>query len=173
MKTCPQCHANLADDAVFCTNCGTPLNAAHQAEQQIQPYQQQPGQQTPPVPPAAPAVSPYDHTAEFSEEEVHDNKIFALAIYALSFIGIIIALLAKSSDNSTYLRFHIKQELSILITQVLVGFATAVLCWTCIAPIAGCGLLAFLGVVEIICFINVCRNKSIEPLLVRKLKFLK
>ncbi|MEE3474361.1 MAG: hypothetical protein VZQ79_03370, partial [Ruminococcus sp.] len=86
---------------------------------------------------------------------------------------IIIALLAKSSDNSAYLRFHIKQMLSILITQVLIGFATGVLCWTCIVPIAGGGLLAFLYIVQIICFINVCRNKSIEPLLVRKLGFLK
>ncbi|MBU5461268.1 zinc-ribbon domain-containing protein [Lachnoclostridium sp. MSJ-17] len=173
MKTCPQCHASLADDAAFCTNCGTPLNAAPQPEQNIQPYQQPVQQQTPPAAPAAPAVSPYDHTDEFSEEEVHDNKIFALAIYALSFIGIIIALLAKSSDNSAYLRFHIKQMLMILITEILVGVAAAVLSWTCIGLIAGCGLLAFLGVVEIICFINVCRNKSIEPLLVRKLTFLK
>ena len=156
MKTCPQCHAGLADDAAFCTNCGTPLNAAPQPEQNIQPYQQPAQQQIPPAAPAAPAVSPYDHTAEFSEEEVHDNKIFA-----------------KSSDNSAYLRFHIKQMLMILITEILVGVAAAVLSWTCIGLIAGCGLLAFLGVVEIICFINVCRNKSIEPLLVRKLTFLK
>lgn len=165
MKNCPNCQASLADDAAFCTNCGTPLGAAPQPEQPQQPYQ---------VPaPVAPVVNEYDHTAEFSEEEVHDNKIFALSIYALSFIGIIIALLAKSSDNSAYLRFHIKQMLMILITEVLVGFVTGVLCWTCIVPIAGCGLLAFLYVVQIICFINVCRNKSIEPLLVRKLKFLK
>ena len=173
MKNCPNCNAQLPDDAVFCTNCGTNLGAAPVQPPAPQQPQQQP-QQPPYQPPApAPAPNPFDHTDEFSEEEVHDNKIFALTVYALSFIGIIIALLAKSSDNSQYLRFHIKQELSILITQVLVGFATAVLCWTCIAPIAGCGLLAFLGVVEIICFINVCRNKSIEPLLVRKLKFLK
>ena len=170
MKTCPQCNASLGDDAVFCTNCGTPLNAAPQPEQQIQTYQPQPEQQAMPV---TPVVNQFDHTAEFSEEEVHDNKIFALAIYALSFIGIIIALLAKSSDNSAYLRFHIKQMLMILITEILVGVAAAVLSWTCIGLIAGCGLLAFLGVVEIICFINVCRNKSIEPLLVRKLTFLK
>ena len=176
MKTCPQCQASLADDAAFCTNCGAPVNASPQPENNIQSYQPQPEQQaapSAPVAPAAPAVSKYDHTDEFSEEEVHDNKIFALSIYALSFIGIIIALLAKSSDNSAYLRFHIKQMLSILITQVLIGFATGVLCWTCIVPIAGGGVFAFLYIVQIICFINVCRNKSIEPLLVRKLGFLK
>lgn len=159
MKNCPNCNAPLADDAVFCTNCGTNLGGAPIASQQ------------PPV--AQPAVNEYDHTAEFSPEEVHDNKIFALSIYALGFIGIIIALLAKSSDNSAYLRFHIKQQLMINIAEVLVGFITAVLSWTCIVPIAGAAMLGFLGVVEIICFINVCRNKSVEPLLIRKLTFLK
>jgi len=87
--------------------------------------------------------------------------------------GIIIALLAKSSDNSAYLRFHIKQMLMILISEVMTGFVSAVLCWTCIVPVAGTGLLLFLYVTQIICFINVCRNKSVEPLLVRKLTFLK
>ena len=175
MKNCPNCNAQLPDDAVFCTNCGTNLGAAPVQppvpQQPQQQYQQPPYQQPAPAP--APEPNPFDHTDEFSEEEVHDNKIFALAIYALSFVGIIIALLAKSSDNSQYLRFHIKQQLMILITEILVGVAAAVLSWTCIGLIAGCGLLAFLGVVEIICFINVCRNKSIEPLLIRRLGFLK
>ena len=48
MKTCPNCHASIMDDAVFCTNCGTPLNAAPQPapQQEAQPQQpQQPQQQ--------------------------------------------------------------------------------------------------------------------------------
>ena len=173
MKICPNCNALLPDDAVFCTNCGTNLGAAPVQPPAPQQPQQQP-QQLPYQPPApAPAPNPFDHTDEFSEEEVHDNKIFALTVYALSFIGIIIALLAKSSDNSQYLRFHIKQQLMITIAQVMVGFVTALLCWTCIVPVAGAALVAFLEIVEIICFINVCRNKSIEPLLIRRLTFLK
>ena len=53
MKTCPNCNAGLADDALFCTNCGTNLGAAPvqppQPETQIQ--QQQPVyQQAPPQP---------------------------------------------------------------------------------------------------------------------------
>ena len=175
MKNCPNCNAQLPDDAVFCTNCGTNLGAAPVQppvpQQPQQQYQQPPYQQPAPAP--APEPNPFDHTDEFSEEEVHDNKIFALSVYALSFIGIIIALLAKSSDNSQYLRFHIKQQLMILIGQVMVGFITALLSWTCIVPVAGAAMLAFLGIVEIICFINVCRNKSIEPLLIRRLGFLK
>ena len=182
MKNCPNCKASLSDDALFCTNCGTNLAAAPEPQPQPQPQQQpvnniqpapQPVYQQAPVQPVAAPPDPYDHTAEFSEEDVHDNKIFALAVYALSFIGIIIALLAKSSDNSAYLRFHIKQMLMILIVEVMVGFVTGLLCWTCVVPIAACVAFAFLGIVEIICFINVCRNKSVEPLLIRKLKFLK
>lgn len=175
MKNCPNCNAQLPDDAVFCTNCGNNLGAAPvQPPMPQQPQPQQPPYQQPaPAPAPAPAPNPFDHTDEFSEEEVHDNKIFALSVYALSFIGIIIALLAKSSDNSQYLRFHIKQQLMILIGQVMVAFITALLSWTCVVTVAGLGLMAFLWVVEIICFINVCRNKSIEPLLIRRLGFLK
>ena len=173
MKNCPNCNAQLPDDAVFCTNCGTNLGAAPVQPPAPQQPQQQP-QQPPYQPPApAPAPNPFDHTDEFSEEEVHDNKIFALTVYALSFIGIIIALLAKSSDNYQSLRFHIKQQLMITSAQVMVGFITALLSWTCIVPVAGAAMLAFLWIVEIICFINVCRNKSIEPLLIRRLGFLK
>ena len=63
MKNCPQCHANLADDAMFCTNCGIQLNAAPRPQQQppkppqSQQFQMppQPGQQPgqPPVPSVA------------------------------------------------------------------------------------------------------------------------
>lgn len=181
MKTCNNCHAQLPDDASFCTACGAKTAAQPQqsepqpkAQPDTQLQQQPPVQnqyQEPPVQPAAP--NPYDHTAEFSEEEVHDNKIFALAVYALDFIGIIIALLAKSSDNSAYLRFHIKQQLTLTICKVLVGFVTGVFCWTCIVPVAGIAALAVLEVAQIICFINTCRNKSVEPILVCKFGFLK
>lgn len=41
MKYCPNCGAQLPDDAKFCASCGTPLAAPQQPQQQYQqPYQQ-------------------------------------------------------------------------------------------------------------------------------------
>lgn len=177
MKNCPKCNAQLNDDAAFCTNCGN----AFQPQQPQQQYQQQnntyvnnnqypngvPYPQQP-----VPVVNPYDHTAEFSPEDVHDNKLFALLCYLTSFVGIIVALLAKKSNDSAYLSFHIKQALKIAITEFMVTFIAALLCWTCIIPFAAGVVAIIIVVVTIISFINTCANKSIEVPIIRNLTFL-
>lgn len=49
MKFCPNCGAQLPDNAGFCSNCGTPLGAPPQYQQPQQPqYYQQPQYQQPP-----------------------------------------------------------------------------------------------------------------------------
>lgn len=160
MKNCPNCNAQLNDDAAFCVNCGAQMGAAPQQNAYAQPI-------------PAPVVSPTDHTAEFTSEDVADNKLFAALIYALSLVGVVIALLANMSNKSAYLKFHIKQGLKLFITDLIVSFCTLVLCWTCIVPIAGavCGII--LAVVQVICFIQTLRNKSVEPPIISSLGFLK
>ena len=164
MKTCPKCNTQLSDDAMFCTNCGTSFQNAN-------PQQQQNAYQN--TQPVAPVVNVYDHTAEFDVQDVHDNKIFAILCYIMGIIGVIVALLARSSVNSPYLSFHIKQSLKISITTVLLGFISGILCWTCIVPIAGFVCIVILEVVSIICFFQTCSNKSVEAPIVRSLPFLK
>lgn len=169
MKNCPNCNAQLNDDAVFCVNCGAQLGANQNPQQNAQPQQNFYAQPMP----AAPVVKTTDHTADFSPADVSDNKLFAALIYALSIVGIVIALLANLNNKSDYLKFHIKQGLKIFITDLIVAFGSAVLCWTCIVPIAGSICAAILLVVEIICFIQTLRNKSIEPPIISSLGFLK
>ncbi len=164
MKTCPNCKSQVNDDATFCTTCGAPLGGTAQQQN----YQQNPMPNAYPVMP----VKPTDHTADFSPEEVHDNKLFALIVYAFSFIGIFLAAIININNKSEYLKFHIKQSLKLLVTEVIVGFITGVLCWTCIIPIAGAIAIAIIAVVTIICFIQTCRNKSIEPPIISSLGFL-
>lgn len=163
MKNCPKCNAQLNDDAMFCVNCGAQIGANPIPQQNA--YAQ-------PMP-TAPVVSSTDHTAEFSPAEVADNKLFAALIYALSIVGVVIALLANLNNKSAYLKFHIKQGLKLFIANMIVTVASLVLCWTFIVPIAGAVCAIILVVVQIICFIQTLRNKSVEPPIISGLGFLK
>lgn len=163
MKNCPKCNAQLNDDAMFCVNCGAQIGANPNPQQNV--YAQ-------PMP-TAPVVSSTDHTAEFSPAEVADNKLFAALIYALSIVGVVIALLANINNKSEYLKFHIKQGLKLFIANMIVTVASLVLCWTFIVPFAGAICSLIILVVDVICFIQTLRNKSVEPPIISGLGFLK
>lgn len=171
MKTCPKCNAQLTDDVMFCTNCGASF---HEANPQPAPNAYQNNAQAQYAQPAAATViNVYDHTAEFDPQDVHDNKIFALLCYIMGVIGVVIALLARSSVKSPYLSFHIRNSLKITITAMLVSILSVLLVWTCIAVFAGAVCAIILEVVNIICFFQTCSNKSVEAPIVRSLGFLK
>lgn len=166
MKNCPNCNASMPDDAVFCSNCGKSADNANQFNNYAQPQNNAYSQ------PVAPVVNQYDHTSEFSPEDVHNNKLFALLVYLMGIVGVVIALLAKKSSDSPYLSFHIKQALKILITEAIVTVLTMFLFWTCIVAIAGGVAAITIVVLNIICFIQTCRNKSIEVPIIRSIGFL-
>lgn len=160
MKNCPNCNAQLNDDAVFCVNCGAQLGANPQQNVYAQPM-------------ATPAANPTDHTSEFAPEEVSENRLFAATVYLLSVVGIAIALLANINNKSEYLKFHIKQGLKLFIANMIVTVASLVLCWTFIVPFAGAICSLIILVVDVICFIQTLRNKSVEPPIISGIGFLK
>ena len=169
MKTCPKCNASLDDTATFCTFCGTNLAAAQGPQQ---PPQQQPNPAYAPAPPyAQPYYDPYDHTAEFDAKDISDNKVFAMAVYLLGVIGIIIALLA--ARDSKYVAFHLRQGMKFAIVYVLTALCMAILAVTVIVPIAGLVFLCVLSVIRIICFFQVCGGKAKEPAIIRSMTFFK
>ena len=154
MKTCPNCGALIDENVKFCPTCGTPAAA----ETSVRSY--------------APATGdPYDHTPEFDPRDISDNKLYGILVYAASLLGIIVALLAV--PRSPYVSFHIRQSLKLLICCVIVGFVTAVLCWTIIVPFAGGIAMIILLVVYVICFVRACKGRAVEAPIVRGINFLK
>ncbi len=179
MKNCPKCNAQVEDQALFCPVCGFQFGAQQEAAPNQVPPQQQynPNQQQynyAPYPPQAqpqPAFDPFDHTAEFDKQDISDNKVFAMLVYLMGIMGIVVALLA--SNKSEFTRFHIRQALKFEVCEILMILATAVLFWTFIVPIAVAIMECIFFVLKIICFINICQGKAKEPAIIRNLGFLK
>ena len=179
MKICPNCKTELSDEVKFCNKCGANVEMANGAvppvapqpevvppvapQPQVAPYSQPQMAQ-----PVAPAVDPYDHTAEFTPEDISANKVIALCPYIFNIFGVIVALLA--SKESPYVAFHVRQALKIYVCVVLSTFLA-------IIPFLGwlCGVVA-----EIICivlilmgFFGVCGGKAKEVPIIRSFGFLK
>ena len=151
MKICNNCGAQVEDVAKFCPECGFKFGAIAE--------------------PRAAVTDIYDHTSEFSPEDIANNKLYAILMYCVSLMGIIIGLLA--AGDSPYVRFHVKQSLKLFICEVLLGLITAALFWTIIVGIAGSIAIVVLAVVDIICLVNACKGLAKEPPIVCKIGFLK
>ena len=150
MKFCSKCGAQMDDNVEFCPNCGTSVNG---------------------VVSAAKVVSATDHTAEFDEQDISDNKVVAMLPYLSDYIGIIIA--AIIAKDSAYTSFHVRQALKLNVVSTLITLVSAILCWTFIVPIAGMICLAIIAVLKIIAFFQVCGGKAKEPAIISGLGFLK
>ncbi len=151
MKTCINCGAQVEDVAKFCPECGFKFGAIAE--------------------PRAVVTDVYDHTSEFSPEDIADNKLYAILMYCVSLMGIIIGLLA--AGDSPYVRFHVKQSLKLFICEVILGLITAALFWTIIVGIVGSIAIVVLAIVNIICLVNACKGLAKEPPIVCKIGFLK
>ena len=175
MKICKQCGAEVADNASFCAKCGAKMEAtgnaggagntenmgnagANMNQGQYQQYYQAP-------------VDPYDHTAEFDQKDISDNKVFAMIAYLIGTMGIIIALLA--SHKSPYAMFHVRQALKFTVLMTLTGIVAMILVWTFIVPIAAGVFILVLFVCRIIAFFSICGGKAKEPYIIRNFNFLR
>ena len=172
MKICPTCNTPLEDNALFCRNCGARVDGQAQnpnpnpaPNPNQNPYG---GVYPPPVPPQ---VNPYDRTAEFDRKDISDNKLYAMLVYLMGIMGLVIALLG--GKDSAYLQFHVRQYLKITIAEALMAIVVLLLCWTVIVPIAGAIMYVVLVVIRIICFFQICNGKAVEAPIVRSLPFLR
>lgn len=158
MKKCPNCGNQINDDALFCTFCGSRFAQ----QESFDGYAAQP---------QVVMVAPYDHTREFDAKDISDNKVYCMVIYLMGVVGIIIGLLAAQS--SPYVAFHVRQALKFTVVDTLLGMAALVLFWTFLIPILAGIAFVVLYVVRIICFVQICQGKALEPAIIRSFGFLK
>lgn len=169
MAFCPQCGASFNDGAPACPQCGTIFAApGQQAQQQYQQQYQQYQQYQQPYAPAPVMMDPKDHTAEFDAKDISDNKITAMCPYLLGVFGIIISLLA--AGDSKYAGFHARNALKLTISQVLLTFVAIIpfLGWI----VLGVGQV-MIFVINIICFVQVCKGQAKDAPIFGSLGFFK
>lgn len=194
MKTCPSCNAVMDDGTLFCTSCGTKLDAApayqapvnpapvnpapaYQAPANPAPAYQAPQAQGNPAPgfnpsqPQAPIGDPTDHTREFAVEDVAENKPYAMLIYICGIVWLIVAIFLKK--DSAYLNFHIRQGMKIYLAETLLTLFCALLAILVFPIFVYSVLMIILIIVRIICFFNTAKGFSKEPDIVKSINFLK
>lgn len=163
MKVCARCGAQLQDNAVFCPHCGNAMEAGTPAGMGYAGTY------------AGMPAAPYDHTAEFDPKDISENKVICMAVYLMSVVGIIIAMLA--SGSSPYAAFHVRQALKITVFNTLVSLFGLLLCLIPLVNIIVILALliwqVILIVVRVNCFFNICSGKALEPPIIRGVGFLK
>ena len=164
MKKCPFCHAELEDSVRFCRACGTaqpgPDYLTSGSDYEI------PENVT-----AEPEISPYDHTAEYEAADVEQHKLYAMLVYVLGIVGVIVDMLG--AKESEYTAFHVRQGLKLIVLDGLIALVTVPLFWTRVVPVLALVCLGVLCVVRVICFVRVCKGKAVEAPIIRNFSFLK
>ena len=146
MAFCSNCGKEIPEGATTCPSCGAILGGGV---------------------PAAPVIEAWDHTADFDAKDISDYKVYALSAYIFSIFGVMLChMLAKESP---FAQFHAREALKLDVVTLVVYLLSCLLCWTCIAPVAGAILILILAVVRIICFVQVCKGQAKEPWLIRSI----
>ena len=107
-------------------------------------YVRQENRQEPPrrQPQSSAAATPaWDHTAEFDPKDISENKVMAMLVYLMGWVGILIALLGGTT--SPYAAFHVRQGLKFVVLNCLIGIIGVLL--LVIAIPVGLGSVAGMG----------------------------
>lgn len=164
MRYCTNCGRKFEDTAEFCPECGLRV-AVMQGEQS----QGQGAGYTYTAP--GEKKDAYDHTLQFSLQDVSDNKACAMLVYLAGIFGTIVACLYNK--DSAYLGFHIRQGIKLIVVEMLVTLVAALLAWTIIVPCAAAVAYVVLVVLRIIAFFRVCSGKAVEVEIIRAFDFLR
>jgi uncharacterized membrane protein len=103
MAFCPNCGANVSDDATFCASCGQPIGGAGQQQQQYQQYQ-------------AYRPKPTAYVPETDEQDIRDNSTLSLFCY----LGIFVILPLTAKPESKYVKFHANQGICLMLYYIII-----------------------------------------------------
>lgn len=115
-----------------------------------------------------------NRSAKFSEKDISENKVSAIAAYLLGPIGIIIALLI--ARDSAYTAFHVREALKITICSVLLELFAAVFVFFGMIPLVGiifrimlviaCAAWLSVFVLRLIAIVQVSNGEAKEPAII-------
>ena len=116
MAFCKNCGQQMNDDAVFCSNYGTPVEGAPQQANQQQAPQQAPQQPTYQQAPVTPQVlSP--------EADVQQNR----GIAWLSYVGLLFLIPLFVRKASAYCQYHVKQGVTLFVCDIAYFIAKSII----------------------------------------------
>lgn len=177
MAFCSKCGNQLADGNKFCDKCGAPVgdttsqninNTAKNISDSVEDLGAK----------IAGFNNTTDYTAEYDQTDIANNK--ALAI--LSYLGILVLIPILAAPNSRFARFHANQGLVLLISNVIVNVALAIVRIIMYAVADPIGRIfsvitwlvsILILVIVIIGIVNAAQGKAKELPLIGKIKILK
>ncbi len=113
MAFCKQCGSQLDDGVKFCQKCGAPTEE-NATQGQAQSQNKSNGFDA--------ILNTPDKTAEFDAADINGNKVMAV----LSYFGILVLIPILAAKNSKYARYHANQGLVLLIAEVVISVASAI-----------------------------------------------
>lgn len=176
MAFCIKCGAQLADGALFCANCGAPLQQQAQQASNQQQYRQAPNQQqyqqyqqAPNRQPAGSFFDTPDYTSQMHPNDIQQNKVMGI----LAYIGILVLIPIFAAPQSKFARFHANQGLLVDIASAALSIIASIL--TAVLPVLGVifFLLALpVFAMQVLGIINAASGKAKELPLVGKIRIL-
>ncbi len=159
MKNCPNCGNSCNDSDTFCNVCGATLGASapEAPESQGQDFKDK----------AYDAfVNTPDTTAEYTQEDINANKIFAI----LAYFGLLFLVPLLAAPNSKFAKFHANQGLVLFISCLILGVICAI---PFIGWIVGSIGEIIVVVLAIMGIINAAQGQAKELPIIGKFKILK
>ena len=156
MKNCPNCGNSCNDTDTFCTVCGATLGASA-PETQGQEFKDKAYDTF---------VNTPDTTAEYIQEDINANKIFAV----LAYFGILFLVPLLAAPNSRFAKFHANQGLVLFIACLITGVICAIpfIGWI----VGGIGEIALM-IFAIIGIVNAAQGQAKELPVIGKFRILK
>ncbi|HKM35240.1 MAG TPA: zinc ribbon domain-containing protein [Lachnospiraceae bacterium] len=124
MAFCGKCGTQLGDGMRFCPNCGAPIEAQEQLNQNSQSSQNNATSQMNDIGAKIAGLSnTTDSTTDFNQQDIESNKVMAV----LAYFGPLVLVPIFAASESKYARYHANQGLLLLILEFTYGVVQAIL----------------------------------------------